>query len=127
MVNGMFTQTNYLLASKMLDATALRHEALASNLANLETKGYQRVDLAPDFGAQLNDAVMTGSARRIQSLQPKIQFDSHTPTLRSDGNNVELDSELMAINRNALNQEFLTQYMTGQYSSLRAAIASHAE
>jgi len=43
MIDGLFNQTNYVAAKKMLDATALRHEAIASNLANLETPRYKRV------------------------------------------------------------------------------------
>ena len=37
MIDALFSQSNYLAAKKMLDASVLRHEAIASNLANLET------------------------------------------------------------------------------------------
>ena len=127
MVEGMFNQTNYMLAQKLLDASVLRHEALASNVANVETKNYKRIDLAPDFTQQLRDAVQGGESRRIGQLTPKLKLDESARTLRGDGNNVELDSELMAMNNNALEHEFLTQYLTGNYNRLRSAIAGRVD
>ena len=37
MIEGLFNQPNYVAAKKLLDVTALRHEALASNIANAST------------------------------------------------------------------------------------------
>ena len=57
MIEALFNQPNYLAAKKTLDAVALRQEAINNNLANLETPGYKRVDLAPDFDQELQIAV----------------------------------------------------------------------
>jgi flagellar basal-body rod protein FlgB len=46
MIEALFNQPDYLAAKKTLDAVALRHEAIASNIANVETPGYRRIDLA---------------------------------------------------------------------------------
>ena len=53
MIDALFNQPNYQATRKLLDATVLRHEALASNLANLETPGYKRMDVAPVFETEL--------------------------------------------------------------------------
>jgi flagellar basal-body rod protein FlgB len=45
MISALFSQPNYVGAKKMLDATVLRHEAIASNLANIETPNYKRMDV----------------------------------------------------------------------------------
>jgi flagellar basal-body rod protein FlgB len=42
MIEALFNQTGYLAAKKTLDAVALRQEAIANNIANLETPGYKR-------------------------------------------------------------------------------------
>jgi flagellar basal-body rod protein FlgB len=47
MINALFSQPNYLASKKMLDATVLRQEAITSNIANLETPNYKRLDIAP--------------------------------------------------------------------------------
>ena len=47
MIEALFNQPNYQATKKLLDVSVLRHEALASNLANLETPNYKRIDVAP--------------------------------------------------------------------------------
>jgi flagellar basal-body rod protein FlgB len=127
MVEGMFNQTNYLLACRLMDAAVLRHEALASNVANVETKGYKRVDIDRSFNAQLRSAVNNGDKRRMEKISPRLVVDETARNVRGDGNNVELDTELMAMSNNALEHEFLTQYLTNSYNHLRAAIAGRAD
>ena len=76
MIDALFNQPTYVAAKKMLDATVLRQEAIASNLANLETPNYKRLDVAPSFEAQLSQAVKSGDAAQIASLQPKLAVDA---------------------------------------------------
>ena len=49
MIEALFNQPNYLAANKALDAVVLREGAIANNIANLETPGYKRIDLAQSF------------------------------------------------------------------------------
>ena len=45
LLDNLYSQGNYLVSKKLLDATHLRHETLANNLANVETPGFKRRDL----------------------------------------------------------------------------------
>jgi len=65
MIEALFSQPNYLAAKKTLDAVALRQEAIANNLANLETPGYRRVDLSPSFEKQLEQATASGDSSQL--------------------------------------------------------------
>src|SRR6266536_1461143 len=98
MIEGLFNQTNYVAAKKMLDVTALRHEAIASNLANLETPHYKRMDVAPAFASEL----------------------------RQDGNNVQLETELLKLNQNFLEHQLETQLVSGAMMKLRLAITGRS-
>ena len=69
MIEALFSNPNYLTAKKTLDAVALRQEAIANNLANLETPGYKRMDLAPTFEQELERASSAGDTQR-SSVQP---------------------------------------------------------
>ena len=40
MIQTLFNQSNYVVTKKLLDATVLRHQAIAGNLANVETPNY---------------------------------------------------------------------------------------
>lgn len=122
MVDALFNQTNYVAVKKMLDATVLRHEAIASNLANIETPGYRRVDLSPSFAAELQTAIRGGDTRQLASLQPAITTDVQAVAQRKDGNTVSLERELLSLNQNTLAHSLETQLVTGRLLRLRQAI-----
>jgi flagellar basal-body rod protein FlgB len=107
---------------KLLDATVLRHEAIASNLANLETPNYQRLDVAPNFGTELSRAMGSGSPTEIARLQPQLAIDPTAVAQGRDGNTVQLESELMQLNQNSLAHAVETQLLTGSLVKLRMAI-----
>lgn len=106
----------------MLDATALRHEAIASNLANLETPHYRRVDVNPSFTAELRQAMETRDSAQIGALQPTLAVDANAIARGRDGNTVQLESELVKLNQNTLAHTLETQLVTGQLLRLRLAI-----
>ena len=94
MVDALFNQPNYLAAKKTLDAVALRQEAIASNIANLETPGYKRLDLAPSFQSELDRACATRDSKQIISLQPSLAPDPNASPNGRDGNTVSLEKEM---------------------------------
>lgn len=122
MISALFNQPNYQATKKLLDATALRHEAIASNLANLETPRYQRVDVAPSFSAELRQALKSCSPDTLASLKPALAVDTSAVASGRDGNTVQLETELMHLNQNTLAHTMETQLLTGQLLRLRLAI-----
>ena len=122
MIEGLFSQPNYIAAKKLLDVTELRHQAIASNLANIETPHYRRMDVAPNFSAQLSQAMESGDANRISRLEPELARDTQAVSSRKDGNTVQLESELLRLNRNYLEHQLETQLVTGSMLRLRLAI-----
>jgi flagellar basal-body rod protein FlgB len=126
MIDALFNQSNYVATKKMLDATALRHEAIASNLANLETPGYKRIDVAPDFGTELQRAIGTDNAAAIAQIQPSVAVDTNAVAANRDGNTVQLETELMQLSQNTLAHTLETQLVTNQLMRLRLAITGHS-
>jgi len=126
MIEALFNQTNYLTAKKTLDAVALRSEAIANNLNNLETPGYKRVDLAPNFEQELARATSSNDAGQIASLQPTLQVDTSSVPSSKDGNSVHLEAELMKMNQNAMTHALETQLISGTLAKMRLAITGHA-
>lgn len=118
MIQEIFNQGTYSASKQLLDASVLRHEALASNLANIETPGYKRVDLPKDFEKEFAARLRTGGA----AAAPNLAVDNDAPALRADGNNVSLDHELLAMNRNAAEYDTLTEFVSGSLKQLRVAI-----
>ena len=126
MIEALFNQTNYLAAKKVLDAATLRHEAIASNLANVETPGYKRLDLAPSFNSELNRAIAHDDPRQFSAVQPALQSDPTAVAGTRDGNTVLLETELLALQQNTLTHAVSTQLLTGALLKLRLAITGHA-
>ena len=124
MVEALFNQPNYLAAKKALDAVALRQEAIASNIANLETPGYKRLDLAPSFQAELERACATGDGQQICALQPSLAPDLTAAPTGRDGNTVNLENEMSQLNQNALVHGLETQLVSNMLMRLRMAITA---
>lgn len=122
MIEALFNQPNYLAAKKTLDAVALRQEAINNNLANLETPGYKRVDLAPNFEQELEKATVSNDAQQISSLSPSLAVDTTAKATSKDGNTVQLEQELMRMNQNAMTHSLETQMVSNMLAKMRLAI-----
>ncbi len=123
MIDPIFQTDNYQLARKLLDAALLRHEAVATNIANAETPGFRRVDVAPDFAVQLKARVAAGDfGKTAGSIRPQLAEDQTARSVRPDGNTVEMERELMVMNRNAVEYEFLTEIVSNNIKQLKLAI-----
>ncbi len=122
MIDALFNQPDYLAAKKQLDAISLREQAIASNIGNLETPGYKRLDVAPTFGAELERACAAGSAGQIAALKPALEVDPNAVARSPDGNTVDLEQELLAMNQNSLAHALETQFVSDSLYRLRMAI-----
>ena len=122
MIDALFNQPAYLAAKKMLDATVLRQEAIASNLSNLETPGYKRLDVSPSFETQLSQAIKSADSTQMASLQPSITVDQSAVSGRTDGNTVSLEDEMLKLNQNTFEDALETQLISGSLARMRLAI-----
>lgn len=127
MIDPVFQTDNYQLARKLLDASVLRQEAIATNIANAETPGFRRLDIAPDFATQLKARVAAGDfAETAESLQPQLAEDQTARSVRPDGNSVEMERELVAMDRNSVEFDYLSQVVTYNLKQLKMAITGHS-
>lgn len=126
MINALFNQPNYVGAKKMLEATVLRHNAIASNIANLEQPHYQRMDLAPSFQKELGRALGTRDAATISSLKPQLAVDAEAVAANKDGNSVRLENELVQLSQNYMQTTLENQLVTGSLMKLRMAITGRS-
>ncbi len=127
MIDPLFQTTNYQLARKLLDVAALRQDAIATNVANAETPGFRRLDIAPDFAMQLRSRMESGDfAQSANSLVPHLAEDQAARSIRPDGNTVEIEHELLAMNRNAVEHQFLSDIVSSNLKQLKMAITGRS-
>lgn len=122
MIDALFSDSYYLAAKRMLDVTVLRHQAIASNLANIETPNYKRLDVSPSFESQLQEAVASNNPQQIASVQPELAVDTQAISSRGDGNTVQLESELLKLNQNMVEHALETQLVSNSLMRMRLAI-----
>lgn len=123
MTEALFGSVNYIAEKRNLDACVERHRALSANIANLETPGFKRLDLQPQFRSQLAEAVRRQDPASLSSLRAGAAVDTSAPSRTPDGNSVNLTDELIAMQDNGLEHSLHVQMITGRMSRLRAAIS----
>lgn len=117
---------------KGLDASSLRQQVLANNISNVDTPNFKASDV--DFQKVLGAALNSNDG----SLQMKLTLPQHLPglaagsgseivtdqstSLRNDGNNVDVDSQMSKVAENGLYYESLTQAISSQLGLLRLVI-----
>lgn len=120
--NVLFNGENYVIAKKLLDESALRHAALASNIANVETPGYKRVDIDKNFEVQLNEAAGKSDLKALKALRPRIVQDPTAAAVRPDGNTVSLEKEMALDGANEMQYEFTAQYLANNLQMIQASM-----
>ncbi|MDE1171492.1 MAG: flagellar basal body rod protein FlgB [Verrucomicrobium sp.] len=107
-----------------LQEASLRHDALASNVANVNTPGYHRVDVASSFASSLNTALHQIDKGETPTDIPKGTVsvaDVQNPA-RYDGNTVNLDQEMTELMKNQSDFDFSARMLALHYSRVKQAI-----
>ena len=114
------TPSQFELLSKLIDVTAVRHKVLAQNVANVNTPGYRKLSVS--FDETLAARLEHEGSRDVKNLQPAIYEDDSTPS-RVDGNNVDIDREMMRLNKNVLLNNALLLIIGTKAGMMRRAIS----
>lgn len=107
-----------------LDAAALRQQAIASNIANVDTPGYSPVAVA--FEEQLTQARRTLQAGRaldgseLAGVQPALQAVSGEAGLSPA---VQLDVEAAHLAQNSAHFQILLKALSRHYGVLSSAVS----
>ena len=109
--------TTQLSLEAALRGASLRQTLLTSNMANVNTPGYQRKDV--DFHAQLQAAQADGMTPEQVSFSPTTEADR---VVRPDGSGVDADQEAAALATNALEYQALVQVAGARNAILQTAM-----
>ena len=112
---------------KAADASWMRQEAISNNIANVNTPGYKRQDVA--FEDSLQEAISNSRYRSTDEkvanlskadLRIRSYTDSSGFSSRLDGNNVDIDTENAALARNQLKFNALVDSINHEFSMIKA-------
>ncbi|MFO7151710.1 MAG: flagellar basal body rod protein FlgB [Bacillota bacterium] len=122
------------LLEKYMDAKWLRNEVISNNIANVDTPNFKRSDVvfedvlknhlkesAPRLALTTTSEKHIKASRSSVGVKPRIVVQNDR-TLRNDGNNVDIDKEMVKLVENALSYNILAEQLQRQFSLLRSAI-----
>ncbi|MEW6771506.1 MAG: flagellar basal body rod protein FlgB [Bacillota bacterium] len=118
--------------TKTLDATALRQRVIADNIANADTPGFKKSVVRFEDALRRalkgdNLPLRTTDPRHIgadpfASVTPRVE-QVKTTTLRTDGNNVDVEEEMINLVTSNLTYQAAVRFVSGKLGSLRYVIS----
>jgi flagellar basal-body rod protein FlgB len=115
------SKTNSIIAiiEAGIKAEGLRQKAIANNVANLETPGYRRIDVK--FEELLAKSLDSSGSVDLSKLEPQLYRPRQTP-VKSNGNDVTLESEVGAMIKNSLRYTTYIRLLNKKYRAIELAI-----
>lgn len=133
MINsGVFDYINVL--QKAADGAWKRNEAIANNIANIDTPGYKRQDVS--FQAELQHALKASKYTsldtkvrelndngKLSRIEPRGYTDYADYSYRIDGNNVDIDNENVELASNQIVYQALVQSINSEFQDIKTVIS----
>ncbi len=127
--SGVYNYINIL--GKAADGAWARNEAIANNIANVDTPGYKRQDVS--FETELQHALKASRYRSLDTkvaeanlhlnrLEPRVYTDIPNWSYRMDKNNVDIDTENVELASNQIKYNGITNSIDNEFKNLRTVI-----
>ncbi len=119
MLDNVFLKNDVLGAA--LQASSYKNDVIQNNIANADTPNYKKrnVDFESTLKSELDSFSMTG----------EINFDNLTPTVESDplsyrldGNNVDLNVEMVEMYKNSVRYDTLAAAVMNNYERINVVL-----
>jgi flagellar basal-body rod protein FlgB len=133
MVPALLSDSRITALQQALSGLARRQQAIAGNVANVDTPGYRRQDVS--FEATLHQGgdgtrLATTSAGHVavapageSLLRSLTGGPERSSTGRNDGNNVDIDYEMTRLAETSLRYQLLTQATSARFLTLRDIVS----
>lgn len=117
------------ITSLAMDGLAARHKAIASNIANVNTKDYLRVDVA--FEGQLKKIMQTEDAKANDvEVKNPLEFSGFKPKIimsadagqSGAANNVNIEMEMAELAKNGMKYDALALMQQKAFRELQQLI-----
>jgi flagellar basal-body rod protein FlgB len=115
MLEKIFESKN--IVHKSMDAAWIRNQAIAENIANVDTPGYKRKIVS--FEEQLRQEMSRSDFKNsdVENIEIRVERENTNLSYRLDGNNVDIDTETAALAKNQIRYYALAQ--SAGYSGIK--------
>jgi flagellar basal-body rod protein FlgB len=133
----LFNRTKIPLLEKALGAYSLRHKAIASNIANITTIGYKRVDVKFEdelreslsgeliSGVKTNEKHISIGVKDIREIEPELVQGNplyNSDPLASGVNNVDIDYEMVELAKNQIRYKLASRLIAESFRGIQKSI-----
>ncbi|MBU0754299.1 MAG: flagellar basal body rod protein FlgB [Planctomycetes bacterium] len=108
--------------SKLMDATTLRTQVIAHNMANVDTPGFKRSQVV--FEKTFKEILQRGDQAALQKLKAETELDEGGE-IKADGNNVHMEDEISDLVKTTALYNTLTRLLSGKIDAIKLAIRGH--
>ena len=102
-----------------IKAEETRQRTIASNIANIETPGYRRLDVR--FEELLAKALNSQQAADLGGVEPEVFQPQSTP-IKSNGNDVNMEMEIGEMLKNSSRQTAFVRLLRKKFIQIENAI-----
>lgn len=131
---GKITQSPVLnVLGEATYAANLRHNVISNNIANVNTPGFKKSEVAFEsiLAAELSPSngklkmIRTQEKHlpmaRVNAIAPQIN-EINSTTMRTDGNNVDIDVEMADMAKNNIYYNANVRQLSGYFSGIKSVI-----
>ncbi len=127
--SGVYDYINVL--DRAADGAWARNQAIANNIANVDTPGYKRQDVS--FETELRHALKASRYtsldqkvsevnKHLSRLEPRAYTDIPNWSYRMDKNNVDIDTENVELASNQIKYNGITNSLDNEFKNLKTVI-----
>ena len=122
-MSGIFATPGVQSLSLALDEASLRQQAISSNIANVNTPGFKRLDVSSSFESAFKSALSDLSSGGSPSMPTgSITQSAVQGPARPDGNTVQIENEMLGLAQNGARYEFASEMLANSFHGIKAAI-----
>ncbi len=121
------------LMEKALKTDVIRQQVIANNIANVDVPGFKRsevafevplkraielqkkIDAEPPLKTIHPEHISKRSVPDINEIKPKVYID-YLSSMRNDGNNVDMEDEVMKLTRTQLHYSLIADRVSGKFN-----------
>lgn len=102
-----------------IKAEEARQRTIASNIANIETPGYRRLDVR--FEESLAKALKSARVAEAGHVEPEV-FQPRSTPIRSNGNDVNMEMEIGEMLKNSSRETAFVRLLRKKFAQIENAI-----
>lgn len=104
------------MLSNAMDAYSMRNKAIASNIANIDSPGYRRLEI--NFEDKMRDALKSGDMSQVDTVKAGVQDHAEE---------IVLEDEMMNLADTQIRTQMVAKELRHHFGLVRAAITSRPQ